>query len=1628
MNNEFANSKLDHEPKAQREYDNTQVITEFNQDIAHLQTAIERFKQKKLNQQTLIEIIIKILDEPELNERLSSLSEQELIFFCKQTINNLTYQRNQTLKSLNVLDQQAQAYPEADHVIEQVNQQSTEDIAFQGVWFEILATTGSKFTANLAHNIKKCQLVLEKDESKLPEIRQATSECVVTIHDYQFNLPTLLGSAFTQAYAQLTRPGHDQESFAQAKAKFKELLSGTQMTVALICLSLIEQNLVVVDINNVEASFINLTRNLADYADIDYFHSLMNRVQAITIQSTLSHQPSSTLSAQQETHSCMARLLYQEVAAGELDHHYARELLIDLQEADSSRITAAYLNSFANLLSLQRERATTEQESEVNYMRYVMLFVIFTLLMQLISKFDKTDFNFTQILDQAGEIAEILTSLPEQFSSDSLSFSSLPEDDSLSKPETVTAKPLSSSQQQNLYEANLRAVEKLIQTPGTPHHAPLEGKHKTDQANLNREAYSLSVEAHRAAELTIYGKLQNWSQLPSAMHLSNQTLDRSNMSLINSQPKDSNGNLLPTITYEQLATTQNLLIAKRQSIPFNYWFMVPHPPDMEITTATLFVQQNGDIVATMPIEIQYNQGSQFAKIQLTEDQTWIGEQTNLNFTLAYQYSETSKPTYEFSQPNTAEMNFDRNIFPQELNHLINSLNQDNSMSEKEKLQSLQSWFHNFGLYSFHPKNNYDNIISEAISQGVLSNDQRFEAFLQLFYQGKHAPFLSQIDLSYKNEIQAGAGACGTRNTAALLAFSQLELNDWQLQLRSAFLVNDSVITSNQAHLNIIATNSNNEVLDLDVTAAPYTDELTQRAISESTVNDTENQSAEEQLIKDRLIEMHTNNHMFPTQWSTDLSTKDFQVVFKQIPNTDSSYVTQDNALTASKIPWDLELNPTLKSNLFKLSLFPLQIGGQDFISISGVKFNPDVKNLYLDPRDYTYQRTYVITPTHPTNVIPLLARYNLDKINVDSIKVTFIDDTGAERQLPFRIESFSSNSAQPVLVIDLDPDILLGRRLEINFEYTIENSIIVDPAETKPAFEALPKLLELGFSKQEAAGLILQHQIQAFAYTTQDLSNIPTETFAYFKSQGITIPSELELLLPAFFKLNSIPSNDTQLLKDMIETISEINSEIPNFLNLVYQYNKNLFNFRGPSTEQMDEIKNKIINGQHVPVYQYLELFKEESARVNHFKTLVQSYLRDYLIPTHFPVEHNSTKSVIGNKDSQRLTPETTSFQFCEWIDARSPQQIVKCILDAPSINSVMAYLRDYYILQALQPMNHKRPPSITISQDSEDFLLSFHAAQILAIQYPQIYPQYHSLPKQLYTLPQDYYYSSQYCKAEIDSNALSLEERMSLGEKEKRETVAWMRKKTLEELFKLNPHVLARFLPIMLATAALGWSAARALALKNKYTDHPTLGRAIANKLDRNHIPLSVLTQQAAQKLGIQPQDLPPFDHEIIWQAQPGPQYNWKILAASRMIATQARIKGTPRTFLPSWLRRTNEDLINPWNSREIPPSYITHIHTASINLAHFATAMCPLEANQAEHTLKQALRFGIGQKNFADNLIIEQNPDQWKQTLTNIVQDQLIEQKIEYLMYPNLSQAIDFIYQVWVAIMKDYKTYQGI
>lgn len=1607
---------------------------------------------------------------PQRTELIRQLQEQLLITVNEQQL---------IKKDLQFFEKKGIKDPTERSVIKEISEKMKPAGSYEKIFNELVKETSlsPKLRAFVQEIQTLITLVNNENTSNARDIATVARHCSLTFHTTSITLSHIIGAQQHFATFEAIRSARTMAELHSAKNSLREVLLSGRTMAALFFLH--------TNTEEFQRQPGVLFKEFTQFLENGFFEHV-DAMQHIVSVTRMLNEKFDTQKNHTKSLAAFATFLEQQVSNGQINSTMARELYIDFQHNSIDQLFQNYWLSFLELLQSDAvgEVAKPTLENKSIRLRWVLTILVLIATLSVADTGSRTDLQrvFQNIAAATARLpGSISKMLESKFGWTALA--PLNQASTAAK-ETPTPAPIVGDTLSQVLEGNAQRAVDLNARPLTA----TEMTHPAiDGMSGEFRPSSVSLEGYRAVAASAIWELKNWTGATPAdvrpNFLSATTFDKIDPATADYtrwEPDPAQvGVSVSGAAYQADIQTPRLVLGQRDDIS-NNWFEIGHPEQMKVSAGSVWVFIDGQYTSSYPLNWLQSPESddQFARVQIEQkDISWMNDRRNekkkLSFEIVLQFApftaENARPFVETQFPQKLLPFAD---LPADLQSTVQKINQDQQLSDDQKLDQLAQWYSHFGIYSFNPVDDQWQYVNQAVKAGRIPVDQEGAAFYHAFYLGaKYAP----LGLANSDFPRAGAGECNRRNTAAVPVFNLLKLNKkWKFSLEAGSVVGGSdQIMGSSAHMRMKAEADDGTVKFIDVTGAAGTDTATQKMlsavgqpvdVSSSVAAGTENgsENGNQQVVQLEPVVL-PNPHNYPTvlpQISLDPNRFEARLFsFQDSKNGDQAgldpYGWTIN-LPHNELPW--EFSKIHFQTKFYNPHFPtyvygpvLRFGAQGKIEMNAeLLSDSSVKESFINtPTEVKYRdmQTYTVT-LHGTNTVPILSYFTgtVGQIDVNSIRIS-----ADSLPLPFRIEKTNELGVEPYFVIDLPMNTLDGREITVTFQRFEDvkdaDYIITDlPQPTdnlRPITEVMDTLKAEGFSQKEIYRLYIEHMLygSSFDYTNihrihQFLPQLQKDTAAQKELNPEIIIALQDLLLVE-------RAQDTTAYNQLL---TEIDKQFPNFLTqwltitpghqLPYPIASNdgvienlhkLFPTIDPgfisNFGEDGQIWAALQLGKQVSLKDILVLSDSTSSRIsienNAMAGALYGYITQYLLPTQLPYER-----LAFFEDDSKFTPDLSLFTACQQ-NASTNTEFVQCLLNAPLWNSLsLAYINAEIYKHISDQQIHSLDLDFLLTQNEGSLQTQLDVAGLAGIysfSKPRRSPQNELISGEADR--RDSIYDSDMPKSpsQIDKNA----ERTKAFAQQIDTLNQWYPQEVLRELGAGYEKTWEEFLVLFgpLAVAAYGglWTVAN----RRRWA-----GIQTSSDLLRRRPEWQVISEQLATELHIPLPAVTNSQLDRVWGSQP--LGSDKVDLFYRRLVTQTGRRGSARAPF-NILGQHPQKPENPWKSRDVPPTYELYKNMALINVSALAESLTSTTSSSArvqnvQQIVTQLIEHGIAGNGkeltaFRSNRVILDNEELWRNTCRTQLKQRLMKLGI-VVEEEAVTSVVEQILQPWKLIMNDWKT----
>lgn len=1553
-----------------------------------------------------------LAEREELVERPQSLS----VLSAGRRLDEVIAHRTNS-QDLAFLARKGLKNPEERALIEQLAHQDPSLHTYQALLaeFQKAADCPPPLRACIDQLMQLSEVLAPESSTPRKELQTQFSTFMFPIGNSTLSLRNILGAQkYDGLLKKLRASKHTTESLTQWKKEAHVVLFSARTLTAFFYFLLLHQGKVLIDTTASE-DLEEFVHN-AYFDDLDAFHQISHQLSAI--QSIENKSGKFRLQA-------AATLLREAVQAGQINSTFARELYVDIQYKGLDSLYLQYFHSFTQVLGPEETRqlgiqqGPEDQKKLYKKVAIILLIAVLAGTQQYLPNLPALGSKIGQAVSDVLKDFSLFVGLPggqiEYSDNGELQPYTLEELDFILKRSAI---------------ASLEAGKKpLIQDEMTFPDA--------DGFSNDMQADAVTPEGHREQAASILWEMSNWEVEPS--HLLGATYTQINRATMKFQqwlPElTSTGTTIPLIKKENIPTQPNLMIGERSRVGEG-WIELPTPSDMAPIAGSVMITETATgVTYYYPVEITQSPITDvfFARFILNQnDRTWLNDhQGTYRVEIAYSFEETTPQPKEpfLTEPETSIIEF--TDLPPDLQTEITRLNNDNSLSDVEKMRAFQRWFISHGEYSFNPQDNQKAYIDAAIQAGNIPSAERETSFYKAFFKGwEYEPF--QLDAEGPTPM---SGECGRRNSSGWVAAQFLEISpEWKFVLNAGQALSGSTapnrpsqpspfVRGSQAHLWLGAINSaTGETLNLDVTQAPQTDPGTKDVLN----NANNLPSGVEPKLSEAPPSSDSSPVLAPPESEKPLP--EFQPIEyippaeasqypAILPNWDISFdqlqprFSQGGTLNTntkglhprSFIPWQVVTKPQVLSgpNLEENSMgtsdfmiwnLPLR-ATQEGEFTPGVSLSEEPITWLIDtiPPESSRDRVSYAFRLQQTNVIPLFGENSRDRfVDVNSLQVKL-----GEWSVPARFQQLN-NTNETVVVVDIPVKLVNGATVSVSYDSYFNYYNEKEPATILPREDSLINLRKLGFTEAESTSIYF-HVAYVFRQNFQYLEQEPLDES--LKRHPLTEPisylsqsPESETLATVFTILRALDLEiDTTIVEKLLIQLDTNDPSFRKYL-LANAYFQDTLQKYVPTFPSLETASSAELAQLFIPNSPYSAVYQESNAILSSFASSQ--------IDVKFPYRPLRSQPFI--------TEELASMEVCTQFSTSSAEKY-QCYLQAPYINAIAMNEVERSILQAMSTESDYNRTLLRLFIPQEDDKAAQWSTTSSSYSYDLSF---------LYKSPRGWKENPVYSESEEN---LSENQRQAALNAEAISTNSWYVRQLLSSLARGNLEAWTRFLTFFMPLAGVSYGLLRGVAQARRWSHR----RDFVEYFDRRNIDRKGITDQLVQYLGI---PLPEFTKKQLDQAWSTPEATTREQLFLRRWVTKLGLSGRKR--LPFNLFERLKPVNNIWQSREVPPTYHEHVFLSTQQLFGLAELLSSDSPEVVEKILQLVLEHGIAldyeQKTlpFSLNRLLMTSPDSWKKRLQEILQQQLATAGVTELYKENLEQVVSELEKPWQLIMQDSHT----
>lgn len=759
------------------------------------------------------------------------------------------------------------------------------------------------------------------------------------------------------------------------------------------------------------------------------------------------------------------------------------------------------------------------------------------------------------------------------------------------------------------------------------------------------------------------------------------------------------------------------------------------------------------------------------------------------------------------------------------------------------------------------------------------------------------------------------------------------------------------------------------------------------------------------------------------------------------------------ANVGSELPWNQRVFTggipvqSLPDNEYRLQFSDLQPNISSWIS-----YREDLPQRYLVSFDVTLR---------DTNVFPLFNSIAYGLLNPDSVKVSMYGN-----QLPFRIMTLASQPGQLMIIIDASPEAIQGQTLHVEYINGIADMDYFTrrmmTRETQDRYihldAAIQRLSGLGLTEGTITRLFIENALIRYqltpstTYTEDEKSQLPSAWISLevvrqeLEQQTENYNLRILQSLSWFDSLRNIESQD-----DFFALIDQIDQEAPTLLR---EWIPNLdtssfdaisimgypfFAERGfpdyyggpPDGGFLQALKN-YLSENNLPLGEIYSRNDVTDYSFNHqvvdFRELLFSYLFNYLLPQQYPYEADPAIF-----PAAQITLENSIMTTCgDW--AESQEDMVRCYLSAPYRNEWMKTVIQSYIFTALN-----RDPSLPADNDSSPELLplllrpvdetqDFFKLVPLVNEYSWEYSIVNPMTQTMAYIPDTYLSPlTTTTFADGQERSVTLETRTAAFQEEVAETQAWYMNQLLEKLANGDPNVWSKLLGLFLPLALISSAATFGLAYHRRWRQNRDIIEMLFSK--RTGEPVNRVSDRLVGEFAGMATGGPITNRELdkVWHSDHNARFYSPREVFLKKLVVDASLKGTIKFPFSIPLLAPKPEI--HWGSREVPPTFSTHVINTRANILEWANMISPINENKlATSLLSTYIYYGINgwrksSQPFERNDLVLRNPQLWVSHVTEAMIEDLKKLGITNYDSAMLDYVVHELALHWKLIMIDWR-----
>jgi hypothetical protein len=699
-----------------------------------------------------------------------------------------------------------------------------------------------------------------------------------------------------------------------------------------------------------------------------------------------------------------------------------------------------------------------------------------------------------------------------------------------------------------------------------------------------------------------------------------------------------------------------------------------------------------------------------------------------------------------------------------------------------------------------------------------------------------------------------------------------------------------------------------------------------------------------------------------------------------------------------------------------------------------------------------------------TNIIPLLQEQFIpvnypnivERTDISSIRVKMDD-----YDVPYRLVNMSQLQPQLGVVIDLPWYVLKNREITISYRYggitELQDKEKIEPFDFK---KAQKKLQEMGFSDQEITRQYIEDIIHQLTSDTMTQKNgkqetgkeLETRLLSFLKERvsileaNMDLPKEVQDFLHYLIQISEASPDNKTSLSDALSTIDEayphLMTEWLSIRNIHPIDWASMLGSKGleevgidtgagrplieglqkRADEGKDTSLSLIFLDRHVEKLSAIDAFKSNRRAI---VTFLKHYIDDYLLTHHFPISPESNHL----KTRGTITAELATLQSCSDLHD-SKEGLLACLTGAPYIDRLSSAILQNQISMLLNSGRLIKPPlSVSVLPMSDlgtgpQFQLSTDISGAGAsgeFSSSNFHGSYYDQESKEYMPEQSVAYLSP-PRSFLSPSVITPEKQLEALHNEQERTQAWFSQEVVTALTHGDPKALALFLTLLAPMSALAFAGTRALAHRRRWS----LSRDIVEKTlhGEKSRGANKIKEKIASELGIDALDFSTAQLDKVWE-NTGEGFTPEQLFIRRWI-TQMGLEGKARA--PFQIGHGQEVPENPWKSREVPPTYNTHMVLGKVNSPALAEMLGPEKYPETKIILETILEEGVsqlekGETSFQTNEIVLTDLSAWKTQMESKLKQRLTLISVQPAA-EDLKMATEEMAKIWQVIMLDWQT----